>query len=1033
MKRILAVVLAVVMLLPIFSVNVFAVDPTTTIRLNTSLSNNDVVKEIAADGEYTFEWSEDGHENAGQWLVLKCGYDRAEDDTNFPVGTVVELVEFSIDGEDWLPKIIEGKEKITIQDDNRKLVFQFWNDWEQAKDILLEKPQTMSSVKATIKVTLGEEKEDPNPDEIETPVELAIGSFADGSINDGVATPTEGKDRFSVKLPKTVAEGETIKLRMVGECNEPFRFWLAEGWGSRSAITASQPGEFNNIVEFTVSGGSATEIIFGSNPANTNFDSFKLTNLYVIAVPDPDPVEPTSYETAITLVKDGVGLLTGNDFTERASYGGSGYVISASQNVEETKTFLKAFAVPGARMVMKYTISANQGWFNWLQTNLEFGIANWEGGKNGIFKNADGTNHGDTISDGAHVVYVDCAEYVSMYEAETNKNFYNNFSTFGFQSGNTGFYFEELTIEIPEGIDLDEVDIPGRASGTVTFYSTASNAWDTPTIVKTTNGIKNGNWNRLLDITNLVARAAGTALSKVTDIHVTIEALDSESFPSRIGDYWDCVEVRAMVSGSSDPVKLIGSRANKEAITGNVVTMMQYLTYGTEGIFIHLQDYAAIDETTPVTFKVTVAATVSETGPQPLTLQKYDDGTHAEYALYAPYVVMDGYGITLVDEKTNMSIDDFNKAINKPGAKLYIDASYSGWSGNYWFEFILPDGSTKNVVAGSDEVIRDKYNNVLTAADLISLLSAETTVPDDYVVTLKNIKRHAGDTTINRFEVVVPNEAADVLVRSIFGDKIALEYAVMLPADVTTPVMEFTVGGNTFTADGRKDLEGSEIMPFAVDDKPVRWFFTCDGLTPAQIDEVISAKVVGQDIEIPDCSILDYCEERLKNSTSDEFKLLVSELVRYASTAAELDNGAALDISGISTVPSQTSAKYTDRYKRTGGTAWTGATLVLENTIAMRIYYNGDVIPTAASIDCAVHHTVTVHEEKKYVEITGFTPLDYDEEIVATLDGTTVTYSVGSYINRMSENGSDLTQRIVANMQNYGRAAEAYASLTNQD
>lgn len=750
--------------------------------------------------------------------------------------------------------------------------------------------------------------------------------------------------------------------------------------------------------------------------------------------------DSTSYKTVLTLVNNGAGLLTGNDFTERAAYGESGFVISATKNANETETFLKAFTVPGARMVLKYRISGEQAgtWFNWLQTNVGFCIPSWHGDKSVIFKNADGSAHGNTVSEGEHIVYADCAEYISMYTAETNTDFYNSFSSFGFQSGASGFYFEEMTIEVPAETNFDDVNIPGRASGTVTFYSTVENAWETPTIVSTTGKITNGNWNRLLDITGLVTAAAGTDLSKVTDINVTVEALGSDSFPSRIGDYWDCVEVRAMVSGTADPVKLIGSRANKEAITGNVVTMKQYLTNGTEGIFIHLQDYAAIDETTPVTFKITVAATTSETGPQPLTLKKYDDGTHAEFARYTPYIVLEGYGTTVVDSTTNMSIEDFNAAINKSGAKLIIDASYSGWMGNYWFEFALPNGEKKNVIVGADK-IRDTYNHELTCADLLGFLTAETTVPDDYVVTLNNIKRHSGNTTLYRFEVVVPDPAeTPVMIRSIFNDKIALEYKVDLPSTVVDPVMQFTVNGVTTTANGSTTAYGEEPMPMLLaDTDTTTWYFIFDGVIPADLAAPITARVVDSVVEIPTVSVLDYCNDRLTDSADTTFKQLVSELVRYASSASKLNGGNEITLDNLLPVKTGTAYENKFKYNKIDG-LWKGATLVLDNVVTMRIYYNKDALGNER-LSVGEHlyetdsHPFTINEDKGYIEITGFTPLDYNETIILNYRGEYINYSVGTYISRMSVNGTDLTKEICTNLQNYGRAAEAYALASGQN
>lgn len=166
-RRILSLLMALIMIMSV-SVSVLAEDALdgtdgvavnpTQIRLNVS-GDEDVYQEISANGSYTFNW-EGSKDSAGDWLVLKCGTGNNEAASNFPVGTVVELTEFWLNGEDWFSKLSDDFTKtITIKAD-KKISFTFWNLYAGG-DKVTEKPASLSSIKATIVVTLPEVIEEP--------------------------------------------------------------------------------------------------------------------------------------------------------------------------------------------------------------------------------------------------------------------------------------------------------------------------------------------------------------------------------------------------------------------------------------------------------------------------------------------------------------------------------------------------------------------------------------------------------------------------------------------------------------------------------------------------------------------------------------------------------------------------------------------------------------------------------------------------------------------------------------------------------
>lgn len=262
------------------------------------------------------------------------------------------------------------------------------------------------------------------------------------------------------------------------------------------------------------------------------------------------------------------------------------------------------------------------------------------------------------------------------------------------------------------------------------------------------------------------------------------------------------------------------------------------------------------------------------------------------------------------------------------------------------------------------------------------------------------------------------------LVRPIFEDKIAFEYSISLPGVTEAPKVIFSIEGKELSSTTATKTEDG------------RWSFTCFDIMPSQLDSEISITVLGSDIEIPSYSVREYCIERLENSEDETYKQLISELLRYGALAKELETGSASDMADVDNIlPVKSNVlSYENKFDISDeNNVWKGATLVLENTITMRLYYNGDIAPDVSAVTCKQHHTVTVNEAKKFIEITGFTPLDYDEAITAKLGDATITYSVGTYIARMSVNGQPLTQRIVEALQNYGRSAEEYAQSSNQN
>lgn len=378
--------------------------------------------------------------------------------------------------------------------------------------------------------------------------------------------------------------------------------------------------------------------------------------------------------------------------------------------------------------------------------------------------------------------------------------------------------------------------------------------------------------------------------------------------------------------------------------------------------------------------------------------------------------------------------------INNGGAKVRLTCS--GETSGYWLG--QTGSSTPELQFNWDSVNKKEIQTLSTLSttnggmyaisSIDDLVKAYTDAGKD-ISTVDNLLIQNGldNFKLYKIEIILPEVTeTPVMIRSIFKDKIALEYKVDLPSTVTNPVMQFTVNDVTTYVYGSTTPYGEEPMPmpFAETDTTT-WYFVFAGVIPADLAAPITARVVDSSVEIPTVSVLDYCAGRLSGSADTTFKQLISELVRYASSANKLNGGEGITADGMLNVAAGTA--YTNRFNNTGD-AWKGATLVLNNTITMRLYWNGDVAPELANV-AALGHTVKINTEKKCVEISGFTPLDYDDVVTAKIGDSTITYSVGSYIERMSvySESTEITKEICTCLRNYGRAAEAYAAATKQN
>lgn len=321
-------------------------------------------------------------------------------------------------------------------------------------------------------------------EEVEKPLTIKINDFKDnGTVVDGVASPVAGKDRFQVEIPAVYKKGDKVKLHIVGECNEPFRFWLASGWsGSSDPVTAEsvgiKTGAFDAVIELEVTKDTAPAgIIFGSNPSGSSFDSFKLTSLAVVE-------ENSSENEEIVII-------------ENKEFKSWEEIISGTS----VDTLKSAMAKEGAIFEASYTTNGNKGWGYQLifETNsITEGLT------------ADGNKNTETITSETLVKQLGSVDNISLFRSNygVKKVTYNSIKVV--KSNQVLVEYGERAPsswgEICTGEELTEIKKALSEEGTALAieYTTEGEGWGAQFIIETsgkTIGLEKNATDKVLKMT----------------------------------------------------------------------------------------------------------------------------------------------------------------------------------------------------------------------------------------------------------------------------------------------------------------------------------------------------------------------------------------------------------------------------------------------------------------------------------------------------------------------------------------------------
>ena len=173
-------------------------------------------------------------------------------------------------------------------------------------------------------------------------------------------------------------------------------------------------------------------------------------------------------------------------------------------------------------------------------------------------------------------------------------------------------------------------------------------------------------------------------------------------------------------------------------------------------------------------------------------------------------------------------------------------------------------------------------------------------------------------------------------------------------------------------------------------------------------------------------SVKEYAEGILSGSYSSETKALVSAMLGYGAAAQKYfgyktnalvgSPAASTDKLDAANAPAHSISDPSDIY--------IGAALVLEGTMKLRFYFEGD---RAISIN-GKSVTTVVGDELCYADV-AITPDEIDEQFEVTCDDAAVKYGVINYLKNQADNAA--LSEIVASIYDYSLAAERYIIAEN--
>ena len=367
-----------------------------------------------------------------------------------------------------------------------------------------------------------------------------------------------------------------------------------------------------------------------------------------------------------------------------------------------------------------------------------------------------------------------------------------------------------------------------------------------------------------------------------------------------------------------------------------------------------------------------------------------------------------------------------------------------------WYHVELKMNSNTGSAYGTNTQLRGDFD--ASHIKFISMFKSNGGVTaeagDVAIVALDNI--YFKDSTY------VPSATASARVSGaslVLTDAFDFTYKVMVDdAIVSDPVVDLTFGNSTI-----------RVTPIATGKKG-EYSFKFDGILAHRLSDTITTTVlaVAEDGQLirtsKDYSVKEYCSNWLNKSdevyaqagltgaVGDAFRRLLSDVLYYGADAQKYagyktgsGNLATDNVSNLVAKPTFSAPVALDKVlhgvQKTGA-QWYSATLLLENTLHIRLKFKGDATSDIHVIGSPVTTFARANFRKEeggnyYIDIPVMAA-NFDSPITAYFaDDPTyyVTYSVNHYIAKGHTDAQTAYNALLESIYHYGKAANAYLAM----
>ena len=389
-----------------------------------------------------------------------------------------------------------------------------------------------------------------------------------------------------------------------------------------------------------------------------------------------------------------------------------------------------------------------------------------------------------------------------------------------------------------------------------------------------------------------------------------------------------------------------------------------------------------------------------------------------------------GQTLTMLDASTAYQITFWAKVENRAN-DAWPNVGVNNYDGNAYQSVTVTSGEwaqyTLNFTTGLNSTQATFYTWIYGPG------TADLLLDDVSIQSLGHVHNFSGGycTICGAEEQVLKIKSASLHL----DEDIDVIYTVLVPDGYTNPYM--VINGTTITT---SEAAGDYRQ------------FVYTGLTPQRMTDNISATLyatkdgVTENVSVANYSIKQYCSNMLTaNPDNAALKTLLSDLLTYGAAAQNYTNYNTNNLAtdDLTLTPSTFTAISGKAVSFTGtadsGTYWSEATLVLGNTVGIRLYFYTDA---QINIDVTIGNStesfdsgfVSCGNGRYYLDIPGIDATDFDTTVSATFYdngepvGNTINYTVNAYICGTQNTENTTLRALVRALYNYGASAAAYAA-----